>query len=105
MERGHVLWTVLILPSSSTVFTQPYPTPLACLAGALVGIWKVRYGACARTRARLLSLRRERCREKTLHPQSERDKCLSAKVNMSATMWAYEAGEEREGELRFPMGD
>lgn len=36
MERGHVLQTMLILLSLSTVFTEAYPTLLACLAGTLV---------------------------------------------------------------------
>lgn len=36
MERGHVLWTMLILLSLYTVFTEAYPAPLARLAGTLV---------------------------------------------------------------------
>lgn len=37
------------------------------------GIWKVWYGACTCAQACLLFLRRDGCREKTLHPQSERE--------------------------------
>lgn len=62
------------------------------------GIWKVRYGACACARACLLFLRRDGCREKTLHPQSERDKCLSGKVSMSATVCVCLCGHMRERE-------
>lgn len=69
------------------------------------GIWKVRYGACACARACLLFLRRDGCREKTLHPQSERDKCLSGKVSMSATVCVCLCGHMRERErVVFPHG-
>lgn len=108
MEGEHVLQTMLILLSLSPVFTEAYPTPPARFTGTPVAS-----GRCdtehvrAHVQACSLLLGRVGSARKTLHPRSERDKCLSGKVSMSdgvcVFVWACE--RKRESELRFLTGD
>lgn len=100
MEGEHALETMLILLSSSTVFTEAYPTPPARFAGTLVASGRCdTEHARVYAQARSLLLGRVGGREKTLHPQSERDKCLCGKVSMSDTVCVFVGACERKGEI------
>lgn len=93
MERGHVSRTMFIFLPQRLIRPR-----WLCLAEALVAS-----GRCDTEHVRAHGhvccfVRRDGCRDKTLQPQSERDKCLSGKVSMSATVCVE---REREGELRF----
>lgn len=96
--------TMLILLSSSTVFTEAYPTPPARFAGTLVASGRcdtehVYVCVCVYAQACSLLLGRVGGREKTLHPQSERDKCLCGKVSMSDTVCVFVGACERKREI------
>lgn len=105
----------------SSLLVHSFQRGLSNLAGSprwsRFSIWEARYGARVHTREQAcLFLRRVGCREKTLHPQSERGKCLSGEVNMYATIsgctlgcvcvcvcvFVFVGGQR---ELHFPTGD
>ena len=84
--RGHVLQTMLILLFLSTAFTGAYPTSLACLAGTVAASGRCDTGhVCVRASV-LFVFSGESAAERKLHPPSERGKCLSGEVSISATV-------------------
>lgn len=101
MERGHVLRTMLILFSLSTVFTEAYPTLLACLAGTLLAS-----GRCdtehVRVRERVCCFSGETAAERKLYTHRARETsvclerwaCLPLYVCVCVGIWERE--RERE---------
>ncbi|MEQ2295303.1 hypothetical protein AMECASPLE_012667 [Ameca splendens] len=96
----------------SSLLVHSFHRGLSNLVGSLrwnrFSIWEVRYGARVHMCKQVCLFLGRVGGEKTLHPQSERGKCLSGEVSMSATIsvcvsvYVFVGGQR---ELHFPTGD